>query len=254
MNKQIFRIMLAATAFALSAGASFAQVIITHEKALAGNVAAGDSPGYPVTLAVPGHYKLASNLLPPAYAGGIDITGPGITLDLNGFVISGGGSCTRNASTRQVTCAHNFINDRHGIWIKSTGIAAVVRNGTVSGFGDTGIVAAIDSTLEKLTVMFNHGGGIIAPANDAVKVADSLIHYNLGPGINGASVVERTRVFNNNGNGIMGGFVSECLVVGNLSTGLQQGRYRATLSSNNGIDEAYGYSMGGNMLGGATPF
>jgi hypothetical protein len=49
-------------------------VLITHTKALAGNITPGDPPGYPITLSKTGSYKLGGNLIPGAGKNGIEIT------------------------------------------------------------------------------------------------------------------------------------------------------------------------------------
>ena len=59
-------ILAATPAFAVDG-----QILITHAKALAGNVTPGDAAGYPVRLSLPGSYALGGNLLPGRYLDGI---------------------------------------------------------------------------------------------------------------------------------------------------------------------------------------
>jgi len=73
--------------------------------------------GFPYTIAVPGSYKLTGNLTVRPGVDAIDIVVPGVTLDLNGFVITCPG-CT-GAS---------------GAGINSTSAGTTVRNGTILGF------------------------------------------------------------------------------------------------------------------------
>ena len=40
-------------------------ILIDQNKALAGNVTPGDAPGFPVTITLPGSYRLSSNLIVP---------------------------------------------------------------------------------------------------------------------------------------------------------------------------------------------
>jgi hypothetical protein len=72
------------------AGATDGQVLITQARAWVGGVTPGDTPGFPVTISRPGSYRLASNLV---FTAGdvIVIQASDVTLDLNGFVIRGGG-------------------------------------------------------------------------------------------------------------------------------------------------------------------
>jgi hypothetical protein len=109
-------------------------VLITHAKALAGNVTPGDGAGYPVTLSRPGLYKLAGNLVVPAGLPppgspkiGIEVTAADATIDLNGYRI--------HAFGRPYT-----------IGIRSTEPSITIRNGTIAGFGLHGILAHTGSS------------------------------------------------------------------------------------------------------------
>lgn len=63
-------------------------------RALNGNVTPGDSAGFPVTISLPGSYRLSGNLtVPDADTDAILITADNITLDLNGFTIAGPTIC-----------------------------------------------------------------------------------------------------------------------------------------------------------------
>jgi hypothetical protein len=50
--------------------------------------------GFPYKITKPGSYKLTSNLVVPAGVDGIDILSQDVTLDLNGFSITGPVVCT----------------------------------------------------------------------------------------------------------------------------------------------------------------
>ena len=101
---------LALLALALAvAGHAHAQTTIDQNKALSGNITPGDSPGFPVTLGVAGAYKLTGNLVGPANLSGVEIPAAGVTLDLNGFNISGPIVCARNAATAVVTCTPSNV-------------------------------------------------------------------------------------------------------------------------------------------------
>jgi hypothetical protein len=117
-------IAAATVAFALAPAASLAVdgvILIDQNKALAGNVTAGDAPGFPVSINAPGSYRLSGNLTVPAGVDGIIVASPGITLDLNGFSISSAGGFARG------------INNQGSPQPRTT-----VRNGQIVGF-TTGI-------------------------------------------------------------------------------------------------------------------
>ena len=64
--------------------------LIDQAAATNGNVTPGDSRGFPVTISQSGSYRLSSNLtVPDAYTNAIEIRANHVTLDLNGFTISG---------------------------------------------------------------------------------------------------------------------------------------------------------------------
>src|SRR5205807_10412712 len=68
--------------------------LIDQNRALAGNVAPGDAPGFPITISQAGSYRLSGNLTvadPNAVA--IQITADFVTLDLNGFSVIGPNVC-----------------------------------------------------------------------------------------------------------------------------------------------------------------
>jgi hypothetical protein len=115
-----------------TAGQAQAQATIDQNKALAGSVTPGDTPGFPVTLSMPGAYKLTGNLVVPATVSGVVVTAAGVTLDLNGFSIIGPITCTvSNGQTLTVTCPTGNVSTT-GVDFQSTG--ASLRNGNLRGF------------------------------------------------------------------------------------------------------------------------
>src|SRR5882724_10968544 len=74
------------------------EVTITQGSAIAGGVTPGDEPGFPITISEPGHYRLASSLIPPADTDGIVIKSDNVTLDFGGHALQGTKSATGIAS------------------------------------------------------------------------------------------------------------------------------------------------------------
>lgn len=126
---------------------------------------AGDSPGFPVTISQPGHYRLSSNLTTPTSGSinGITIDTSAtsstafVDLDLNGFEIVGGGTCTGNPVT---TCAAG--SSGRGIEVDPSGQVARVHNGAVRGFniGVALIAVGSGSSIEDLVTSENASAGI----------------------------------------------------------------------------------------------
>src|SRR5271166_431225 len=75
-------------------------VLIDQNRALAGSVTPGDTPGFPVTITLPGAYRLSGNLtVPDANTNGILVMADNVFIDLNGFSIVGPTVCPFGAVT-----------------------------------------------------------------------------------------------------------------------------------------------------------
>jgi hypothetical protein len=91
--------------------------------------------GFPYKITQPGSYKLSGNLVVPANTDGIDVTADNVTLDLNGFNISGNRTCTYTAAG--ISCTGSI----EGWGVLSQGSSTAVKNGSVTGM--SGGIAAI---------------------------------------------------------------------------------------------------------------
>ncbi|HTO53307.1 MAG TPA: hypothetical protein VMR50_07970 [Myxococcota bacterium] len=153
--------------------------------AAAGNVTAGDAPGFPVEINESGSYRLTSNLVVPPGVSGIVISASGTQLDLNGFTISSTTVCSGNPL--------NCTPAAGGIGIEDPIVDSVsVRNGRVTGFGGSGVILGDSARAEKLQVDNNAYQGI--QAGSAAVVADSIVRLNGGQGV---SVGPDSRVVSN---------------------------------------------------------
>jgi hypothetical protein len=165
----------------------------------------------PVTINNPGSYYLITNLTVVGFNGnGITINADNVTLDLNGFTISGDGSA--NSSGVQV------VNPHHNL---------CVRNGTIRNIaaGD-GIFApkASGSRFERLLLYANDEGietGTSASLVDCVVESNGFLGLQLDAGS-----VARDCIANMNGIGIStldGCSVIDCTVVSNQYGGITCG-------------------------------
>jgi len=141
-------VLLPATAFAVDG-----VIEINHARALAGNVTPGDTPGYPVTVSLPGSYRLTGNLT-QANAGThvIEVTASSATIDLNGFGLRGATTCTRGPGP--TTCAP--VGQGHGI--KATG-EVTVHGGRIEGISGYGVMGGSNATLRVSEVTFTNIAG-----------------------------------------------------------------------------------------------
>jgi parallel beta-helix repeat protein len=155
------------------ASASDGVVLIDMNRALAGGITPGDAPGFPVTISQSGSYRLSGNLTVPANTNGLIVAADGVTIDLNGFRILGGGSGI-------------------GIFDGGNGRAGVaIRNGSISGF-DRGIQLAsarIDGTaanceVQQIRAFSNSSVGIQCGENALITgntATGSETGVNAGP-------------------------------------------------------------------------
>ena len=169
---------LAAPISALAAGA-----FEINQDCVAVGCFAGDAAGFPVTITQSGAYVLTSDLVVTTSSkDGIDIQADQVDLDLNGYTLDGGGSCT---GTPVSTCSSAFGGTGIEIAVSSASAHIRVHNGTVRGFDNTGIWGGDVGdgiVLEHLTVAENSPHGIWFPSNaypSTVRMSDSMIVRNM---------------------------------------------------------------------------
>ncbi len=167
--------------------------------------------GFPYQITQPGSYQLTGNLVVPAGVDGIDIQSNNVTLDLNGFVISGPGTCTGAGTT--LSCAGPDL----GLGINSRSVNVTVRNGSVVGFHNGVFLIGQGGLVEEVHASFNQGNGIVL-YNGVVRrntanlnllggivassstVTENVVDFNGGEGLG----IENGAVFGSNtiqGNG-----------------------------------------------------
>ena len=164
---------------------------INQAKAVAGNVTVMDGPGFPVTLNTGGSYRLTGNLsLPEAMASagtpGIVAVADNISIDLNGFTISGVpmGTGVGISGTPRTTVSNGFINFFGGGAIDlATGFVdrvVATNNGT---FG----IKVANGLVSNSVVESTGGNGIwvVSGAIENCKATDSFTgaSFRLGTGV-----------------------------------------------------------------------
>jgi hypothetical protein len=189
--------MCALTAISSSLYAGDGEVLISQNAALVGNVTPGDVAGFPVTISRPGSYRLSSNLsVPDANTTAIQITADDVTLDLNGFRITGPIVC----NPEPTTC--NGSGTGAGVLSVGSGTALPrgvrVLNGTVRGMGFVGISLLGDgSVVDRVNASGNAGPGIVVGPDGTVT--ESVASVNIIAGIVGATVRNSTAEKNSGG-------------------------------------------------------
>lgn len=168
-------------------------------------------------ISQPGSYYLGANLNVPSGKSGIRIDVSNVTVDLNGFTVSGP-AAGGGGSAAGVTVGALFLS------------GLTVRNGRVRQMGSVGIGlgGASLSRVEDITATGNSNIGVSVGDRSMVTrvVADSNSPAVFNPaGISAGSqcVVSQCSAIGNAGNGILVGetsIVSECVATGNQQGGI----------------------------------
>jgi parallel beta-helix repeat protein len=160
-------------------------------------------PGsFPITISVPGSYFLTENITGAAGADGIVITADGVTLDLNGFVLSGASTGADGIDSGGA----NHVTIKNGVIRNWTG--AGIRGGSIT-----------NGRYEHVQLSSNSGGGIIAGKDSVVSDCQATD--------NGGNGVEVTQASGASGSSI----VSDCIVDGSVLDGIQV-EYNVTVTGN----------------------
>jgi len=217
--------LLLASAFAAAllatrgAAASDGVIEINQARALAGGITSTDTPGFPVTIAESGSYRLTGDL-EPSGAAGVQVVAPAkdVTVDLGGFTIRGPNVCT--PQTPGVSC---FLTGGPNAFDASLGGRLTVRNGSLRGMRNgLAVVAAESVTIEDLVVSHFSNSGLGVTAAIPVLVRRSVAKLNGGRGID-AGVLGRVVdcVADHNGNdGIFATHVSGSTAASNAANGI----------------------------------
>lgn len=134
------------------------QTVINQSRVKAGNVTPGDAAGFPVTLSRSGSYVLSGNLTVPANKDGIVIAANDVTIDLNGFKITG-------SRTGIDITVNDGITDSD---VNRSGTD--IRNGTIANFSfGIRLYASTDNRVEQIHARDNIFVGIQLGMNSLVS-------------------------------------------------------------------------------------
>ncbi len=170
-------IALACLASAANAGPSTttttdSTVLIDQAKALAGGVTANDTAGFPITISKAGSYKLASNLVVPAGVDGIIVTVSDVTLDLNGFSITGPAGCS--GTNGNVSCNNNSTYGVRAFGSDPRRLALL--NGSIGGFGNC-LVATRFARISDLDLHDCYSGMVTYDGSRVSRVGVNAVRF-----------------------------------------------------------------------------
>jgi hypothetical protein len=183
---------------AVTSASVIAQTVITGTTSTSGTCDGGPRSVPPIGLCKSGSYILGADIT-SSTTNVIDIAGDNITLDLNGFSISGAqANCTAGA-VRGNSCT-SAQGSLYGINI--VGNNAVVKNGTVRNINGTGIYAGATAYLSDIRAHDNNGDGVLAVYGQLRNINST---NNNGVGVSlGRGLVDAVYASYNNSYGIEG--------------------------------------------------
>lgn len=185
-------------------------------------------PSLPFTISAPGSYYLTTNLVGVSGNSGITISSGNVTLDLNGFSLTG------------------VPGSLSAIIFSAAQTNVTIRNGSMSGWGADGVNASSgpytsrNLVCENLTIYGNTGSGIrgLGLVRSCLCSSNQLIGiYNSG------GLVEGCEANYNKNVGILmaNGTVRDCRAINNASHGIvvQPGTVTGSWVENNGHSGIY---------------
>jgi len=248
---------------------------INQARALAGDVPAGDNPGFPVTITHGGSYRLTSDLVVGS-ANGIEIKAAAdlVALDLNGFAIKHTGSACCAAISAETGVRRIFV--RNGLVLDfDWGIYATYVPASVESFQAVGAntaswgISVGDQSMVTDSVVDSFAGGIEMGAGSVVRNCTLKVgNSTIGNGIfasDGSSVIGTTILNANTGVWVGTGVtlrdntVRGCLSLGFYFAGTNSGYAGNVLTGNNGGNgqpqiggTGSGFQLGSNVCGNGT--
>jgi hypothetical protein len=218
----------------------------------------GDSPGYPIQITQPGSYKLTGNLdirarPDPANLDAIQILAPAVTLDLAGFLLLGPTVCSGDPPT----CAPTGLGV--GVRVFDGAPGAVVRSGSISGFGFSGTSeSGTFARLENLRAWSNGLFGVQAIGIGSQIVGVTAFANGIDGIVAGTGVMVRRSTTSGNGHHGVESFGANLIVdIVSYDNGQHgifgSGRsvYTRNVSAGNGFEGLHDLNGGSIVLGNA---
>ena len=218
----------------------------------------GDSAGFPVTITGTSEssYRLTGSLVvPDANTAGLSVARSSVTIDLNGFEI------LRSGCEGATTSCAPASGTGSGVELTSPELQGIsVKNGTVTGMGQTGVYLGDQAHVTNVRVRWNRLDGI--DTRDGSTVSDNLAYQNGGNGISVStgSTIQRNTSYDNDENGIQsffgGSSVQNNTVTLNGGYGLillANDAYLSNVITDNGSGTVQGgVNVGGNACNGVA--
>ena len=166
------------------------------ETVLINQTSVQDAGGFPLKITAPGSYKLIGNLVVPANTSGILVQSNDVTLDLNGFSITGGIVCDNGGNNctalpaRDTSGVEAVLGVVNGEPANIFGVT--IKNGHVRGF--TNGILTFGGIVEEITAQSNLTG--IFAFDAVVRKNDASRNHVDGIACNQCVVTENVAALN----------------------------------------------------------
>lgn len=239
---------------------------INQECALAGCFP-GDSANFPVTISEAGSYVLTGNITVAVnFIHGIEITADGVTLDLNGFTLTGPDSVSAGAGisleANEITVRNGLVRDFAAGVVRLTneihGNSSRVIGVTTKSNAVTGIMLGSNSLVADCIAIENGASGILVKDNSIVRGStvsgNATVSDQPALQADNNGLITGNTVLNNGDEGILvkgGSAVLGNVVSGNGENGIKvSGAGYASVVRNNTSsgNTQYGISADGETL------
>lgn len=216
LSAAAFLLILTVLGFAASVGAVDGTIEINDAKVKAAG-------GYPYKITTRGSYRLTGNLMTPASTDGIDVTAANVTIDLNGFSITGPGSTNSvpfgiNASGESDVTVENGTATGFGEGVQ-VGPSGIVRNvhADANGMGISGGNNTLITGCTANSSTDTSGDAILCVAGCAISGNTANGNANVGISSGNGSTISGNIVFHNTTNAGIFCTGSGCLITGNTA-------------------------------------
>ena len=199
--------------------------------------------GFPITISQSGSYTLGSNITMPGgctFKNGIDITAGNVTLDLNGFAVTGlasnsGSGIAAGASTTNLRLSNGIVSTWSSDAIDFTNASgSSIDHVTASGSGGaSGIGLGTTSMLSDCVAAENYTG--VAVLGSDSTVTRCSLSGNVNTGVFVGASGSRSRVAGNHASGGNNGYIvqgSNNDVEDNTAIGTGSGGFGMSVSGN----------------------
>lgn len=195
----------------------------------------------PFTITASGSYYVTENLTAPSNLNGIIIQANNVTIDLNGFTLTGGGGASGN-----------------GIYTAAAQNNLSIFNGHITDWGDDGINFRNSNSivLNEVHIRNTQGDGIDVGDNSRIINCSSIGNAYDGIEVNHNSIVMNSIAANNSDDGIetnQGCTINGCVSRNNGDEGIYAGTNNiishnsVTINSDRGIVALAGTTLKGNV-------